>query len=107
MRNRKGEAVPLMFSGLSSAPRMPSAPHGGNRAAIARRLGCRPDQLLDLSASLAPFPPPPALRCLLLKALLGGHRSPLRDYPDRAFTGLKRAMAHLHGLEPEIGRAHV
>jgi histidinol-phosphate/aromatic aminotransferase/cobyric acid decarboxylase-like protein len=79
---------------------MPSAPHGGNRAAIARRLGCRPDQLLDLSASLAPFAPPAAVRGLLLKALLGGSRSPLRDYPDRAFTALKQAIAHLHGLEP-------
>jgi histidinol-phosphate/aromatic aminotransferase/cobyric acid decarboxylase-like protein len=41
------------------------------------------------------------LRGLLLKALLGGPRSPLRDYPDRAFTGLKGAIARLHGLDPD------
>ena len=77
------------------------APHGGNRAATARRLGCRPSELLDLSASLAPFAPPAPLRALLLRALAGGADSPLRDYPDRAFTELRQAIARLHGLEPE------
>ena len=80
---------------------MPPATHGGNRAAIARRLGCRPADLLDLSASLAPFGPPAPLRALLLEALLGGPGSPLRDYPDRSFTALRRVIARLHGLEPE------
>ncbi|MFN9425518.1 MAG: pyridoxal phosphate-dependent aminotransferase [Cyanobacteriota bacterium] len=80
---------------------MQPAPHGGNRAAIARRLGCRPAELLDLSASLAPFAPPARLRALLMEALLGGPNSPLRDYPDRAFTGLRQGIARLHGLEPE------
>ena len=77
------------------------APHGGNRAATARRLGCRPSELLDLSASLAPFGPPAPLRALLQRALAGGADSPLRDYPDRAFTELRQAIARLHGLEPE------
>ena len=80
---------------------MPPATHGGNRAAIARRLGCRPADLLDLSASLAPFGPPAPLRALLREALLGGPGSPLRDYPDRSFTALRRVIARLHGLEPE------
>ncbi|MEB3258050.1 MAG: aminotransferase class I/II-fold pyridoxal phosphate-dependent enzyme, partial [Cyanobacteriota bacterium] len=80
---------------------MQPAPHGGNRAAIARRLGCRPSDLLDLSASLAPFGPPAPVRALLLRALAGGADSPLRDYPDRGFSGLRLAIAQLHGLEPE------
>jgi len=80
---------------------MQPAPHGGNRTAIARRLGCRPSDVLDLSASLAPFAPPAALRTLLAQALAGGPDSPLRDYPDRGFTGLRQAIARLHGLEPE------
>jgi histidinol-phosphate/aromatic aminotransferase/cobyric acid decarboxylase-like protein len=80
---------------------MPPAIHGGNRSAIAHRLGCRPSQLLDLSASLAPFGPPAPLRALLLAALLGGAGSPLRDYPDRSFTALRRVIARLHGLEPD------
>ncbi|MFM7237970.1 MAG: pyridoxal phosphate-dependent aminotransferase [Cyanobium sp.] len=80
---------------------MQPAPHGGNRAAIARRLGCRPADLLDLSASLAPFDPPAPVRALLLRALAGGADSPLRDYPDRAFTGLRQAIAGCHGLDPD------
>ncbi|MFM7169583.1 MAG: aminotransferase class I/II-fold pyridoxal phosphate-dependent enzyme, partial [Cyanobium sp.] len=80
---------------------MQPAPHGGNRAAIARRLGCRPSEILDLSASLAPFGPPAPVRALLLRALAGGPDSPLRDYPDRAFTGLRRAIARLHGVGEE------
>jgi histidinol-phosphate/aromatic aminotransferase/cobyric acid decarboxylase-like protein len=80
---------------------MQPAPHGGNRAAIARRLGCRPADLLDLSASLAPFGPPAPVRDLLLRALAGGSDSPLRDYPDRDFTGLREAIARLHGVEKE------
>ena len=82
-------------------PLMPPATHGGNRAAIARRLGCRPAEILDLSASLAPFAPPAPLRALLLRALLGRSGSPLRDYPDRSFTTLRQVIARLHGLEPE------
>ena len=46
-------------------------PHGGNRIAIARRLGCRPEQLLEASASLVPFAPPAALRRVLGQALGG------------------------------------
>ncbi|MFN9546358.1 MAG: pyridoxal phosphate-dependent aminotransferase [Cyanobacteriota bacterium] len=80
---------------------MPPATHGGNRAEIARRLGCHPARILDLSASLAPFGPPAPLRALLLEALRGGPGSPLRDYPDRSFTTLRRVIARLHGLEPE------
>ena len=80
---------------------MQSSVHGGNRAAVARHLGCRPSQILDLSASLAPFGPPAALRILLLQALLGGDGSALRDYPDRRFSGLRAAIGRLHGLQSE------
>jgi histidinol-phosphate/aromatic aminotransferase/cobyric acid decarboxylase-like protein len=90
-----------MVSGFSETLLMGPAPHGGNRTAIARRLGRRPSQILDLSASLAPFGPPAPLRALLLEALLGGPNSALRDYPDREFTALRRAMGRLHGLDPD------
>jgi histidinol-phosphate/aromatic aminotransferase/cobyric acid decarboxylase-like protein len=80
---------------------MSSSTHGGNRTHIARSLGCPPAQLLDLSASLAPFAPPLPVRTLLIRALLGGGGSPLRDYPDRTFSTLRSVIARLHGLEPE------
>ncbi len=68
--------------------------HGGNLAQAAARLGCRPGQILDASASLVPFGPPLALRAALLAA-------PLRPYPDRDHTSLRRALARHHGLDPE------
>jgi histidinol-phosphate/aromatic aminotransferase/cobyric acid decarboxylase-like protein len=77
------------------------APHGGNRIAIARRLGCRPDQLLEASASLVPFPPPGQLRRRLGRALAGGEGlAALRDYPDRDYTALRGAIAAHHRLDP-------
>lgn len=65
--------------------------HGGNRQAAASRLNCRPSQLLDASASLAPWSP-------------RGFRMPrtaIRDYPDRAQTSLRQAMAGIHGIDPD------
>jgi len=80
----------------SAAPDGPQR-HGGNLAAAAARLQCRPDQLLDASASLVPFPPPAPLRRALRQAC-----SPqgLRPYPDRAYSALRQAIAGLHGLDP-------
>ena len=72
--------------------------HGGDQAATAERLGCRPSQLLDASASLVPFGPPWFVRRSLLGA---GLSAPLRAYPDRSYAGLRRGLARLHGLEPE------
>ena len=62
--------------------------HGGNREAVAAALGCRPSQLLDASASLAPWTP----RCPRL------HKASLRDYPDRDQSSLRQVIAELHGL---------
>ena len=67
--------------------------HGGNLAATARRLGCRPEQLLDASASLVPFRPPAPLRRAL-------RRASLRPYPDRDYADLRAVIGALHGLEP-------
>jgi len=94
-------------------------PHGGNRIAIARRLGCETEQLLEASASLVPFGPPPRLRRALRRAVAGGggpqnaalaalglagllpaEPSPLRDYPDRSYTALRQVIAAHHGLDP-------
>ncbi|MCP9801163.1 threonine-phosphate decarboxylase CobD [Synechococcus sp. RedBA-s] len=76
--------------------------HGGNLEAVARRLGCRPADLLDASASLVPFGPPASVR-RVLQAVLStppGRPSPLRDYPDREQLRLRRAIAAHHQLDP-------
>lgn len=81
----------LMLPEPLSGP--PPEPHGGNRDAMARALGCRPGALLDASASLVPFGPPLGLRLALLRA-------PLHAYPDRSHTTLRQRIARLHGLDP-------
>jgi len=67
--------------------------HGGNLEATARRLGCHPAQLLDASASLAPFPLPWAARWAASTA-------PLHPYPDRGAAALRQRLAAVHGLDP-------
>ena len=84
-----------MAAMAASAP----PPHGGNRAAVARRLGCRPERLLDASASLVPFGPPSAVSRTLRRALAAA-ALPLRDYPDRDYADLRQAVAAHHGLDP-------
>ncbi|MFN7740199.1 MAG: pyridoxal phosphate-dependent aminotransferase [Cyanobacteriota bacterium] len=71
-------------------------PHGGNRLAVARSLGCRPEQLLEASASLVPFGPPASVRRSLRRALAG---AAIRDYPDREHQALRQEIAQRHGLE--------
>jgi histidinol-phosphate/aromatic aminotransferase/cobyric acid decarboxylase-like protein len=66
--------------------------HGGNLEATARRLGCRPDQLLDASASLAPFSLPARARWAL-------QRAALQPYPDRGQAGLRQCIAAVHGVD--------
>jgi len=69
--------------------------HGGNLEATARRLGCRPGQLLDASASLAPM-------ALPWRARWAAWRAPLQPYPDRTAQRLCGRIAALHGLEPAL-----
>lgn len=71
-------------------------PHGGNGVSVARRLGCRPEQLLDASASLAPLYPSVAWVAASAGAGLAG----LRPYPDRSQASLREAIARIHGLDP-------
>ena len=68
--------------------------HGGNLEASARRLGCRPDQILDASASIAPFALPRVVRRSL-------RHVDLRAYPDRSHCLLRQRIAQLHSLDPD------
>ena len=72
-------------------------PHGGNRQERAEVLGCRPGQLLDLSASLVPFGPPPWLRAALRRAMA----DQLVPYPDRRYASLSIAIAGHHKIDPD------
>ncbi len=70
--------------------------HGGNLIYEGRRLGCRPDQLLDASASLVPFPMSKSLRRCLVKAL---REDVLHHYPDRDHLELRQAIAKWHQID--------
>jgi len=65
--------------------------HGGESQLAAERLGCRADQLLDASASLAPWSP----------RLLWIGSAAFRPYPDRRHQELRDRLALLHGLAPD------
>ena len=65
--------------------------HGGNRASMARVLGCAPSRLLDASASLVPWSAR-LPRCLAAE---------IRHYPDRYQQVLCGCLAALHQLDPE------
>ena len=76
---------------------MPSLPpisnrHGGNRHERAAALGCRPSDLLDLSASLVPFGPPRWLPSALRRAVA----EDLIGYPDRSYSSLRAQIAAHH-----------
>jgi len=68
--------------------------HGGNVEAMAQRLRCSPAQLLDASASLAPF-------ALPWNARVAAWRVASHLYPDRWFTALRQCIASLHWVEPQ------
>ena len=70
---------------------MPSR-HGGELQQAAERLGCRPSELLDASASLVPWTP----------RWRSPGRGAVRDYPDRRHRALTLHLAAVHGLDPEL-----
>lgn len=63
--------------------------HGGTIYAAARQLGCRPADLLDLSASINPLGISPAVRSACLAAL-----EQIPHYPDPAALKLVQALAN-------------
>ena len=65
--------------------------HGGNRASMARVLGCAPSRLLDASASLVPW-------SARLPRFLAAE---IRHYPDRHHRVLCGCLSALHHLDPE------
>ena len=66
--------------------------HGGEVDQAALRLGLRRNQLLDASASLAPWSPR-LPRWTLSRGL--------RDYPDRSHIDLRQKLALIHGVSPD------
>ena len=65
--------------------------HGGLDLAELRRLGIRPEEVLDFSASINPLGPPPAVRDAVAKV-------DLAQYPDRQCLAVREALADRLGV---------
>jgi L-threonine-O-3-phosphate decarboxylase len=70
--------------------------HGGNPNWAATVAGCPPSLILDFSASISPFgPPPTALAAIKLQL------DHLTNYPDPNYPDLCQAIATHHNVDPD------
>jgi len=71
--------------------------HGGNIYQLARQLGCRPEQICDMSANVNPLGPMPALVDHLKTNL-----STIAALPEVDAGGIVDAFAGYYGIDPEL-----
>nr|WP_320132647.1 aminotransferase class I/II-fold pyridoxal phosphate-dependent enzyme [uncultured Holophaga sp.] len=76
---------------------MAEALHGGRIWELARELGCEPGEILDFSANLNPFGPPPGV----LEAIRGGLPQALSAYPDTDAPALRQLLCERTGATDE------
>lgn len=72
---------------------LPPSVHGAAQLAELRRWGLSPDDVIDFSANVNPFGPPPGV----LEAL---RQARVDRYPDPDALPLREALAAHHGLDP-------
>jgi len=70
--------------------------HGGNVVEVAARLGCRVDEILDMSSNLSPLGMIPGL-----KEELVGRIDELNYLPENDSLALRRAFARAHDIDPD------
>ncbi len=71
--------------------------HGGNIYEVAELIGCNPDEIIDLSASINPLGPPEGL-----KELLAENFQAIVHYPDIRNKALIGAIAKYHDIEEDF-----
>jgi len=69
--------------------------HGGNVYTLARRIGCDPCDIIDMSSNMNPFGPPQGLAEFLKERL-----ADIAMLPEADAYGIRRAFAGLHGIDP-------
>ncbi len=74
-----------------------SGSHGGNIFEAARHARCRPEQIIDFSASINPLGPPAGLGSRLADSLWK-----ISHYPAPGSPGLVRSAAKRFGIDPEM-----
>jgi len=70
--------------------------HGGNIYDLARRLGCSPADILDLSSNVNPLGPPPGLSDHLVR-----HMNSVSVLPEVDSQGIIRSYAECLGISPD------
>ncbi len=70
--------------------------HGGNVELLAPQYGFDVDEVIDFSANINPYGPPPEL-----KRVLDESWKEISRYPDPQSSGLRKALAEHHGVEME------
>ncbi|HHD57278.1 MAG TPA: cobyric acid synthase [Desulfobulbaceae bacterium] len=70
--------------------------HGGNIRQLARKVGCRAEELIDFSANINPLGPP-----YFLPGLISGHIPDLIHYPDPGSAALREKIAAFFSLDPQ------
>jgi histidinol-phosphate aminotransferase len=84
----------LSLTPRSEAQNTKSSPHGGIDYAELEALGIAPDEVVDFSANLNPFGPPPGIKKAISKAEISA-------YPDSRAGGLRRLLADKLGVNEE------
>jgi histidinol-phosphate aminotransferase len=84
----------LSLTPRSEAQNTQSSPHGGIDYAELEALGIAPGEVIDFSANLNPFGPPPGIE----KAI---SRAEINAYPDSRAGGLRRLLADKLGVNEE------
>lgn len=67
--------------------------HGGNIYEVSRLIGCNPEEIIDLSASINPLGPPEGLREILFDRF---HK--IRHYPDIHNRSIIEAISAFHNI---------
>jgi L-threonine-O-3-phosphate decarboxylase len=67
--------------------------HGGNLAWAAALAGCRPQEILDFSASINPLGPPASVLDAIAQCV-----GEIRSYPDPNATELRQQLSRLHDV---------
>ncbi|MEF3168045.1 MAG: threonine-phosphate decarboxylase CobD [Deltaproteobacteria bacterium] len=70
--------------------------HGGDIYGLARRLGKRPEEVIDFSSNISPLPPPPGLREVLIR-----HIDEISRLPEVDSLGLREAIGRRYGIGPD------
>jgi len=70
--------------------------HGGNIYDVARRLGCKPFEIIDMSSNVNPIGPPPGLKEHLKEKL-----DLITALPEVDAKEISTTFANRYGLDPE------